>query len=420
MRIAYLVNQYPTTSHSFIRREIHALEAQGVEVLRFSIQPLREQLVNEADRLERGRTRVVLGAGAAGHALSVLACAVRRPAAALRALILAIRLGWRSDRGLLRHLAYLAESCVLTRWLQRAGADHVHAHFGTNPAMVAMLCRELGGPTFSFTVHGPEEFDKPQFLGLREKVQRAAFVVAISSFGRGQLYRWARSEDWPKIEVVRCGVDEDLLRAPAAPVPADPRLVCVARIAEQKGHLLLVEAAALLAAEGLDFQIVLVGEGPMRHQVEELIQRRGLTDRFLLTGRLDGRQVREAILGSRALVLPSFAEGLPVVVMEALALRRPVIATAVAGNPELLEAGVTGWLVPAGSVEALAGAMRAALQASPVLLEEMGRAGAVLIALQHDVSREARKLAMLFGSTRDRVASGAVCAAGGSQPLLRD
>ena len=404
MRIAYLVNQYPTTSHSFIRREIHALEAQGVEVLRFSIQPLREQLVNEADRLERGRTRVVLGAGAAGHALSVLACAVRRPAAALRALILAIRLGWRSDRGLLRHLAYLAESCVLTRWLQRAGADHVHAHFGTNPAMVAMLCRELGGPTFSFTVHGPEEFDKPQFLGLREKVQRAAFVVAISSFGRGQLYRWARSEDWPKIEVVRCGVDEDLLRAPAAPVPADPRLVCVARIAEQKGHLLLVEAAALLAAEGLDFQIVLVGEGPMRHQVEELIQRRGLTDRFLLTGRLDGRQVREAILGSRALVLPSFAEGLPVVVMEALALRRPVIATAIAGNPELLEAGVTGWLVPAGSVEALAGAMRAALQASPVLLEEMGRAGAVLIALQHDVSREARKLATLFASTQERAA----------------
>src|SRR5438132_5570007 len=141
LRIAYLVNRYPATSHSFIRREIHALEAQGLEVLRFSIQPLREQLVNEADRLERGRTRVVLGAGAAGHALSVLACAVRRPAAALRAVILAIRLGWRSDRGLLRHLAYLAESCVLTRWLQRAGADHVHAHFGTNPAMVAMLCR---------------------------------------------------------------------------------------------------------------------------------------------------------------------------------------------------------------------------------------------------------------------------------------
>jgi glycosyltransferase involved in cell wall biosynthesis len=420
LRIAYLVNQYPKTSHSFIRREIHALEAQGVEVLRFSIRPLREQLVNEADRLERDRTRVVLGAGAAGHALSVLACAVRRPVAALRAVLLAIRLGWRSDRGLLRHLVYLAESCVLIRWLQRAGVDHVHAHFGTNPAMVAMLCRELGGPTFSFTLHGPEEFDKPQFLGLREKVERAAFVVAISSFGRGQLYRWARFEDWPKLEVIHCGVDEDLLRAPAAPVPADPRLVCVARIAEQKGHLLLVEAAALLAAEGLDFQIVLVGEGPMRHQVEELIERRGLTDRFLLTGQLDGGQVREAILGSRAVVLPSFAEGLPVVLMEALALHRPVIATAIAGNPELVEQGVTGWLVPAGSVEALAGAMRAALQASPVRLEEMGRAGAVLIARQHDVSREARKLAMLFGSTRDRVASGAGCAARGPRPLLRD
>jgi len=420
LRIAYLVNRYPATSHSFIRREIHALEAQGLEVLRFSIQALREQLVNEADRLERGRTRVVLGAGAAQHALSVLACAVRRPAATLRALLLAVRLGWRSDRGLLRHLVYLAEGCVLTGWLERAGADHVHAHFGTNPAMVAMLCRELGGPTFSFTVHGPEEFDKPRFLGLREKIQRAAFVVAISSFARAQLYRWARAEDWPKLELVRCGVDEELLRAPATPVPADPRLVCVARIAEQKGHLLLIEAAALLAKEGLDFQIVLVGEGPMRRQVEELIQRRGLGGRFLLTGWLDEPRVREAILGSRALVLPSFAEGLPVVVMEAFALRRPVIATAIAGNPELVEPGVTGWLVPAGSVEALVGAMRAALQASPMRLQQMGRAGAELIARQHDVSQEARKLATLFGARGDRLAVGAARVATGPGRLLRD
>ena len=404
MRIAYLVNQYPRTSHSFIRREIRALEAQGIEVLRFSMRSPPEELVDEADWIERERTRVVLEAGAAAHALALLSLALRRPAALLRALILAIRLGWRSDRGLLRHLVYLAESCVLARWLRPARPDHLHAHFGTNPAMVAMFCRALGGPTFSFTVHGPEEFDKPEFLALREKIQRAAFVVAISSFGRAQLCRWARPEDWPKLDVVRCGLAEDLLQVPAQPVPDAPRLVCVARMSEQKGHLLLAEAAGLLAAEGLDFQIVLIGDGPMRGQLEGVLRRSGLGERFLLTGWLDAARVREAVQGARALVLPSFAEGLPVVLMEALALHRPVITTAIAGNPELVDDGVNGWLVPAGSAEALARAMRAALQASPRRLEEMGRAGAALVARQHDVSREARKLATLFASTQERAA----------------
>jgi len=408
VRIAYLVNQYPATSHTFIRREIQALEAQGFEVLRFSIQPPRDGLLNEADQVELARTHIVLDAGAVAHAVSVLACALRRPAAAVRTLVLALNLGWRSDRGLLRHLIYLAEACVLARWLRRARAHHLHAHFGTNPAMVAMLCHELGGPTFSFTVHGPEEFDKPEFLGLREKIRRAAFVVAVSSFGRGQLCRWARPEDWPKLEVVRCGVDEDLLRTPATPVPKDPRLVCVARMSEQKGQLLLVEAATLLAAEGFEFQIVLVGDGPMRRQLEDAIERCGVGNRFVLTGSQNGARVREEIVCSRALVLPSFAEGLPVALMEALALRRPVIATAVAGNPELVETGVSGWLVPAGSVEALVGAMRAALRAPTMRLDEMGRAGAAVVARQHDVSREARKLASLFGSTNGSGAEAAL------------
>ena len=166
--------------------------------------------------------------------------------------------------------------------------------------MVAMLCRELGGPTFSFTVHGPEEFDKPEFLGLREKIRRAAFVVAVSSFGRGQLCRWARPEDWQKLAVVRCGVEEDLLRAPVTPVPKEPRLVCVARMSEQKGQLLLVEAATLLAAEGFDFKIVLVGDGPMRRQLEDAIERCGVGNRFVLTGSQSGARVREEIIGSRA------------------------------------------------------------------------------------------------------------------------
>lgn len=402
MRIAYVVNQYPRTSHSFIRREIQALEAQGVEVLRFSLRPVQEELPSEADRLERERTRTVLAQGVAGHAVAISAVALRHPLALARALVCAVRLGWRSDRGLVRHLAYLAEACVLVRWLGQAGVDHLHAHFGTNSAAVALLCHELGGPSFSLTVHGPEEFDKPEFLGLGEKIHRAAFAVAISSFGRSQLYRWARHEDWAKLEVVHCGVGEDLLRAPATPVPTEPRLVCVARLSEQKGHLLLVEAAARLAAEGLPFEITLAGDGPLRGRIEDLVRRFRLDGHVRVAGWMSAAEVRDAIVGSRALLLPSFAEGLPVVVMEALALGRPVITTAVGGIPELIETGVTGWLVPAGSIDALVAAMRAALQASPARLGEMGRAGAALVAQHHDAAKEARKLAALFRSTIGR------------------
>jgi colanic acid/amylovoran biosynthesis glycosyltransferase len=396
VRVAYLVNQYPATSHTFIRREILALEAKGVEVLRYSIRPSRDTLATEADRSELARTRFVLSSGPLGLLGALLATALTRPLALARALALAVRLGWRSDRSLPLHLVYLAEACVLVRWLRQAGAVHLHAHFGTNPAAVAALCRVLGGPPYSFTVHGPEEFDKPEALKLGEKIRGAAFVVAISSFGRSQLYRWSRHADWAKLEVVRCGVDESLLRASTTPVPAAPRLVCVARLSEQKGHLLLVEAAARLAAEGTPFEVVLVGDGPLRSQVEELIHRHHLEDRVRLAGWMSSDQVRGAIEGSRALLLPSFAEGLPVVVMEALALGRPVITTAIAGIPELVESGVTGWLVPAGSVEALVDAMRACLAASPERLAEMGRAGAARVARHHDASREAEKLARLF------------------------
>jgi glycosyltransferase involved in cell wall biosynthesis len=157
-----------------------------------------------------------------------------------------------------------------------------------------------------------------------------------------------------------------------------------------------VEAAGILVREGLHFELELVGDGPMRGAIEALVEQLGVGRQVRLAGWMVGAEVRQAILAARALVLPSFAEGLPVAVMEALALGRPVITSAVAGTPELVESGRTGWLVPAGSVDGLAAAMRAALEAAPSRLSEMGRAGAALVAKLHDAGREAARLAALF------------------------
>ncbi|PSB25925.1 colanic acid biosynthesis glycosyltransferase WcaL [Stenomitos frigidus ULC18] len=396
--IAYLINQYPKVSHSFIRREIAAVEAHGLQVERFSIRSCSAELIDPADQQELSRTRFVLGVGGIGLLTSLFRVASTRPVRFLQTLGLTLTLSRAAERGLLHHLAYLAEACVLLGWFDQANIAHVHAHFGTNSTTVALLCNALGGPPYSFTVHGPEEFDKVKAISLVQKVARAAFVVAISNFGRSQLYRWCPLTDWSKIHLVHCGVDSEFLASAPAPLaPAsEPSLVCVGRLCAEKGQLLLLEAASQLMQQGVAFKLVLVGDGPLRGELEILIKHLALHDRVKITGWASGTQVRQAILAARALVLPSFAEGLPVVIMEALALGRPVISTYVAGIPELIEPEACGWLVPPGSVEDLVIAMQKALQTPVEKLEEMGNIGAERVASCHSATIEASKLAALF------------------------
>ncbi|KOP23417.1 glycoside hydrolase [Hapalosiphon sp. MRB220] len=397
--IAYLINQYPKISHSFIRREIASLETQGIKIQRFTIRSCNIDLVDEADKLELGKTRVVLEIGIVRLLIALLQVAVTRPTNFQQALWLTFRLGWRSQRGVFYHLIYLAEACVLLRWLINTGVAHIHAHFGTNPTTVAMLCHVLGAPPYSFTIHGPEEFDAVNSLALVEKVKRAAFVVTVSSFGKSQLYRWCPPSLWSKIHVVHCGVDDGFLALSPIGIPKEPRLVCVARLCKAKGHLILLNAAGKLAAEGLQFKLVLVGDGPLRGEIENAIAQFGLQDFVEIIGWASNAEVRQHILAARAMVLPSFAEGLPVVLMEALALGRPVVSTYIAGIPELVESGVCGWLVPSGSVEALVVAMRKALQLPIEKLEQMGIEGRKRIVQQHNAVIEAGHLATLFQSS---------------------
>ena len=310
----------------------------------------------------------------------------------------AIRFGRRSDRGLLRHIAYLAEACLLRKWLVAAGAAHLHVHFATNPAAVAHFCRILGGPPYSITVHGPEEWDRPEALSLKEKYEGAAFVVAVSDFGCCQVCRWTSPDHWSHFHVIRCGVDEAYLRATPSPVPDTSRLVLVAGLVEQKGHLLLLQALRRVLDAGVEFEMVFAGDGPLRTVLEREVEKLGLGRRVIFAGWQSNEQVREHLRAARALVMPSFAENLPVAMMEALALGRPVIGTYIAGVPELVESGVNGWLVPAGNVEATAAAILRVLRTPVDELTRMGRAGVERVRASHDATTEAAHLRALFES----------------------
>ena len=397
MTVAYLINQYPQASQTFIRREIQALEKLGVAIERFSVRRNPVPLVDKRDKAEQQKTQVVLDRGALGLIGATIRTFIVHPINAARGVASATRCGIGSHAGLLKHLVYFAEACVLLKWFKQSNIHHVHCHFGTNSTMVAMVVRIMGGPPYSFTSHGPEEYDKPEAISLAEKVRRSKFVVAISEFGCSQLYRWCHYEDWPKVKLIRCGVDKMFLHSNGRlPPPSEPKILNVGRLDPSKGQLFLIEAAGKLAAEGMKFQLTLVGDGSMRPELERLIEKLNLKDHVRLAGWMSNDQVRQEILNSRAMVLPSFAEGLPIVIMESLALRRPVLSTYVAGIPELVTPGVCGWLVPPGSADALAAALREVLTAPVDRLAAMGEAGAARVAERHDVDKEAAKLAAHF------------------------
>ena len=394
--VAYLISQYPKISHTFIRREMLALERRGFTIHRFAVRGWDAALVDIDDTAEIGRTTYILQQGLLSLSLASFRFLFISPRRFFYTLALSLRMMRGSDRSALFHVVYFAEACWLARQLIARKIRHLHAHFGTNPAEVAMLASQLAGTPFSFTVHGPEEFDRASGIRLAEKVRRAEFVISVSSFGRSQLFRLVEHRIWSRVRVVHCGIDQSFVSTRVVQPCVAPRLVCVGRLCEQKGQMLLVTAAARLAAEGMQFKLVFVGDGELRNDIDHLIDQLKLNEVVTLVGWASGQAVRDEILQARALILPSFAEGLPVVLMEAMALGRPVLTTYVAGIPELVVPGETGWLVPAGSEEALVNAMRLCLNANAVELTRMGELARSRVLLRHNVDSEAERLGSLF------------------------
>jgi len=402
VRLAYLCNRYPAVSHSFIRREIEGVESAGHEVHRFSLRPPHDDLKDEADLAEAERTETVLVQGLPSLLLAPLVLLASRPVKSASAIASAWRLSGPGVGVKLRHAAYWLEAAWLVRRMKKLGIEHLHAHFATNPAAVAVIAQAWGGPPFSLTIHGSEEFDAPIALRLSVKIKAATFVAAISSYTRSQLMRWSEPEEWDKIKVIRCGLDEGFLDAPDEPVPAkSTEFVCVARLSNPKGLPLLIAACDRLRSSGELFSMTIVGDGELRGEVEAEIQRRQLQDIISLAGVCTAAEIREHLLRARAFVLPSFAEGLPVVIMEALALSRPVITTAIGGIPELVDREA-GWLIPAGSEDALVDAMTAALHASPDELSAKGAVGRERVRRMHDArTTAALTVEAIVNSRRD-------------------
>lgn len=401
MKIAYLVNTYPRGSQTFIRREIHALERMGWHVHRFALRSDRAALVDPADTAEDGRTEHILDKGLRHLLPTALNWCARHPRGTWAALRLAVACGRHGagdtpgTGGILRHLIYLAEAAYFARRCNDLRLTHAHVHFGTNGTTVAMLAAQMGGPGYSFTVHGPEEFDAPRALSLGEKADRARFVVAISSFGRSQLCRWAALDTWPHLNVVHCGIEPWRFPTPTPLPQGGPHLVAIGRLAEQKGFGLLIDAIAKAAPDLPDLRLTIVGDGEMRPQIEAQIAALKLGRHIHLAGWLDEARVHQALNSATALILPSFAEGLPMVLMEAMAAGRPVIATSIAGIPELVTPDC-GWLVPAGDAASLAEAICHLAETPFDRLTIMGQSARNRAFARHNIETEAEKLTLLI------------------------
>ena len=400
-RIAYLTGVYPAVSHTFILREIAALRAEGRDVITCATRrPEARQVIGAAETAEAAATFYVLDAAKSPITLfRALGHALRRPGRAFAAL----RLAWRTRppgaKAALWQMFYLVEAAILARHLAHVGATHLHNHFGDASGTVAMLASALSGIPFSLTLHGPTLFFEPRRWRLDEKTARASFVACISHFCRSQAMIFADPRDWDKLAIVHCGIHPDRYGRDRA--ARGTHLIFVGRLAAVKGVPVLLDAVAAVRKEHPDVALTLVGDGPERGWIETRAAELGIADAVRITGYLSQDRVASELAQAGLFVLPSFAEGVPVVLMEAMATGLPVIATRIAGIPELVEDGVSGRLVPPGDADALAAAI-GELLSDPGRADAMGEAGRSRVVSDFDQVSEAAKLGRLFDAAHGK------------------
>lgn len=395
LRLAYLVSVHPYLSQSFILREVQGLRRLGIDVDVISIsapdRPLAEMSAEE--RAEVARTWYVKSAGPLIWLTAHLSLLLGHPLRYLRTFGAAVRLGGWQPAELARHLFYFLEAGVVYWRLRRTGQRHVHAHF---VSAVGVLVPRFGPVDLSITVHGPDEFFDATRFRLAEKVRAARFVRTISQFTSSQLMRITGEWDAGKYVVVRLGVDPAVFQpVKFRPAPEPFTVLCVGRLIAGKGQRDLVSAVHALRAKGLNVVLRLVGAGPDRAALEALIARLGLGDVVTLEGGVNQDRIRAYYESADLFTLPSYAEGLPVVLMEAMAMGIACVSTRINGIPELIDDGVSGLLVTPGDVKALEAAIER-LAIDPALRRRLAEAGRARVLKDYDLNANLAALADLF------------------------
>ncbi len=397
-RIAYLISKYPAVSHTFILREVLALRERGIaiEVASINAGPAHDTLT-QVERVEASRTFYIKAQAARGGLKSLAWFLVHRPSALLGSLFAALRLGAPDPARTLLCLFYWIEAAILTRWMQRRALSHLHVHFASQAASVALLATYLAPVTLSITVHGPDEFyDVPGSL-LSAKVARASFITCISFFAQSQMMRISAGHHWSKFEISRLGVDtEHFMARPARPEPQCTEILCVGRLVSSKGHRILIEAANRLVRAGRRVHLTFVGDGPDRFALEQLVSVRALGEQICFAGAINQDEIQTFYAAADIFALASFAEGIPVVLMEAMAMGIPCIATHINGIQELIRNGVDGLLVAPSDIDGLAAAI-AFLIDDPSLCRTLGASGRIRIKECYELSYSADHLAEIFG-----------------------
>jgi colanic acid/amylovoran biosynthesis glycosyltransferase len=393
--IVILISQHPAVNHAGILREIRELR-RHLEIRTASIRgPDRpvEQL-SEEERDEAARTFYVKPQGFAGALGALLATLFTQPIPLVRGMYYALKLAKLHIAKSLRNLTYLAEALVLGCWMRQQNLRHLHVHYSST---VGLLLTRIFPIELSISFHGPDEFKDPAGFWLREKIEACSFVRAISHYARAQLIKTCSREQWQKIEVVYMGVDPSVFFPRTFRECADPlEVISIGRLAPVKAHHILIAAIHKLLSDGRNVLLHLVGDGPERQKLEHDVDARGIRDHVIFHGFQRPDTIQELCSGADVFALASFAEGVPGVLMEAMAMEIPCVATRITGIPELIRDGVDGLLVPPADECAIAAAI-GRLADDPQLRRNLGRNARRRITEEFELGKNARQLAQVFG-----------------------
>jgi glycosyltransferase involved in cell wall biosynthesis len=395
-RLAYLLSQFPAINHTYLLREIKLLRSLGVDLHLASISSPdrpRDQLSLE-ERHEADQTVYIKALGIRGAVKAHLVGTCTHPAGYLRGLLFSLTAGRGNWRCTIDWFFYFVEAVIVGHWMEKNGLDHVHTHFSSN---VALIAAKIFPITISVSIHGYGELaEDPVGFFLAEKAAAAIFIRTVSKYGRSQLMRLCSYLDWDKIEWSPLGVDPSEFRPrPFRATPSPFELLCVGRLSSEKGQHVLIRAMRRIVEQYGDVRLHMVGNGPDRPDLEHEVKALDLGHHVLFHGWMDQARLRGLYERADAVVLPSFVEGIPVVLMEAMAMEIPCIATQITGIPELIRNGVDGILVTASDHEQLADAILSLIRDSG-LRAALGRTARQRILRDYDLRRNMQQLAEMF------------------------